>query len=143
METLYKKLLELLGEIPEIRYIDLDAGQLQLEKPPLAYPAVLIRLSETPVEINSVLQTVTGRIELTVVHKYLSETNSLAPGTAREKGLRYMRLNAKIDKALQGYRDGTFEPFSALGKRDVQIRAGLKTIVQTWETSWKENNTSS
>ncbi len=143
METLYKKLIELLGAIPEIRYIDLNAGQLQLEKPPLAYPAVLVRISETPEEMNSFRQIVTGEIELTVVNKYLSETNSLAPGTARNKGLKYMRLNAKIEKALQGYRDAVFEPFSSQGKRDLQIRAGLKTIVQSWETSWKKNYTPS
>lgn len=139
METLYQKLIDLLGEIPEIKYIDLNAGQLQMEKPPLAYPAVLIRISETRDDINHLFQQVTARVELTVVNKYLSETNSLAPEAVREKGLKYMRLNAAIAEKLQGYKDAKFEPFSNVGKSDQLIRAGLKTIVQSWETSWQEN----
>ena len=142
MDKLYEKIIELLSEIPEIRYIDLNAGQLQLEKPPLAYPAVLVQISETAEEIDSVFQQITGRIELTVVNKYLSETNSLAPEAVRQKGLEYMKLNAKINDKLQGYRDKRFEHFTALGKDDRLIRAGLKTIVQSFETSWHNELTS-
>lgn len=137
MKELYEKLLELLGEIEEIRYIDLDAGQLQIEKPPLSYPAVLIKLSEKPDEFNHRHRTITGYIELTVVNKYISETHNLAPEQVRERGLKYLELNEKIDKVLQGYRDNRFEPFSDLGKEDRQIRTGLKTIIQKWETAWK------
>lgn len=137
MKELYEKLLELLGEIEEIRYIDLDAGQLQVEQPPISYPAVLIKLSESSQEINHVHRTITGNIELTVIDKYISETHSLAPEQVRERGLKYLELNEKIDKALQGYKDQEFEPFSNQNKEDRQIRTGLKTIVQKWETAWK------
>ena len=47
MDKLYEKLLELLGTVTEIKYIDLDYGQLQEEMPPLSYPAVLVRISES------------------------------------------------------------------------------------------------
>ncbi|WP_262915026.1 hypothetical protein [Ornithobacterium rhinotracheale] len=41
MKKLYLKLFEMLKEIPEIKYIDLNYGQLFESKPPLDYPAVL------------------------------------------------------------------------------------------------------
>ena len=137
MKELYEKLLELLGGIEEIRFIDLDAGQLQVEHPPLSYPAILIKLSESAQEFSHLHRTITGHIELTVVNKYISETHALAPEQVRKRGLQYLELNEKIDKALQGYKDKRFEPFSNLSKEDRQIRTGLKTTVQKWETVWK------
>lgn len=139
MEKLFEKLLERLGEVKEIRYVDLNAGQLQLEKPPLAYPAVLISIMETREDIDSSFQIVTGQIELTIIDKYLSETNNLAPGKARNNGLRYMKLNDAVFQNMQGYSDDRFEAFTNRQRRDVQLRAGLKTVVQTWETAWKES----
>lgn len=122
MDKLYEKLLELLGTVTEIKYIDLDYGQLQEEMPPLSYPAVLVRISESREDVD----------------KLMGESNSLAPQLAREKGLAYMQLNEKIYKALQGYKDSYYSAFTNKSKADQLLRKGAKTVVQQWETVWRD-----
>lgn len=137
---MYLKLVELLGTISEIKYIDLDFGQLQEEKPPLAYPAVLIRLSESRENIDHLFQIVTGNISLTVISKPMGETNGLTPAKIRDNSLSYLSLNEAIYKKLQGYSGGNFDAWSNLGKKDQLIRKGVKTVVQEWTTSWRESS---
>ena len=140
MKTLYLKLIELLSEIPELKYIDLNCGQLQEEKPPIAYPAVLINMNSDSEDIDKLFQNNDGIFELTIVCKLLSESNSNAPEDVRVRSLKYLELSDSIWKKLQGYSDNELENFSRKKTRDVNIRKGLKTCVQTYETSWKEEN---
>ena len=140
MKALYLKLIELLSEIPEVKYADLNCGQLQMEKPPLAYPAVLINISsQTTDDVQDIFQILTGNIELTICVKMLSESNSLSPEVVREKALEYLDLSDKIYRKLQGYEDQTFDSFSRKSITDQNLRKGLKTTVQRFETSWRED----
>ncbi len=139
MEKMYLKLLELLGTIPDIKYIDLDYGQLQEEVPPLAYPAVLIKVSESREDVNEVFQIVSGSMSLTVISKNLGETNAMAPEAVRKNSLAYLALNEKIYEKLQGYHADGFDAWTNLSKKDQLLRKGLKTVVQEWATSWREN----
>lgn len=139
MKDLYLKLLELLGEIPEIKYVDLNFGQLQEEKPALSYPAVLISLDANVTDdVSDTIQLMTGNFELLLCVKMLSESNSNAPEPAREKALEYFALSEKIYKKLQGYEDSNFDTFTRKTVRDQNIRKGLKTTAQRFETSWRE-----
>ncbi|WP_407483700.1 hypothetical protein [Elizabethkingia anophelis] len=139
MEKLYLKILELLSTIPELRYIDLDSGQLQEEIPPLLYPAVLVRINESKENIDDLFQSVKGGFQLLVIDETFSKTNNLAPDAIREKGLDYMKLTTKIYKKLQGYEDDYFSTFTNTGNTDQQLRKGLKSIAQQWTTIWREN----
>ena len=139
MKTLYLKLIELLTEIPELKYIDLNFGQLQEEKPPLIYPAVLINIdASTTDDVQDVFQIMTGNFELTLCVKMLNESNAASPVEVREKALEYFEISEKIYKKLQGFQDNYFESFSRKTVRDQTFRKGLKTAVQRFETSWRE-----
>lgn len=139
MKKLYLKLIELLSEIPEIKYVDLNFGQLQEEKPPLVYPAVLITMDEATFDdAQNQFQIITGNFDLTICMKMLGETNNLAPEETRTKALEYLEVAEKIYKKLQGYEDSYFDSFSRKTAKDQNIRKGLKTTVQRYETSWRE-----
>jgi len=141
MKKTYLKIFELLAEIDEIRYIDLDAGQLKLEKPPVAYPFVLVKIDENTVQdVEHTFQIIQANISLTVGDKYLSETNNLTTAEIREKGLKYLELCEKIYQKLQGYAGDGFESFTFRSGSDSQIRNGIKTVVQRWETSYQKEN---
>lgn len=143
MKTLYLKLIELLSEIPEIKYIDLNYGQLQEEKPPLVYPAVLISMDESVIDdVQDAFQIIAGNFDLTICMKMLGETHSHAPEETRTKALEYLEITEKIYKKLQGYQDSHFDSFSRKTAKDQNIRKGLKTTVQRYETSWRETASS-
>lgn len=138
MKELYLKLCELLKGIPAIRYVDLNCGQLQEEKPPISYPAVLINIGGKGDDINSTFQQYDGDFELTIVCKMFSETNSNAPEQVVQTGLQYVDLCDDIWKKLQGYSDNNFESFTRKSFRDQNIRKGLKTSLHNYNTGWKQ-----
>ncbi len=144
MKKLYLQLLELLSEIPEIQYVDLNYGQLQEEKPPISYPAVLVNLSsQTLDDVQDIFQILSGTMELTVIYKMAGESNGNAPKEAQEQALAYLELSEKIYRKLQGFEDNGFDVFKRNSIRDVAMRKGLKTAVQIFETSWREDTSSS
>lgn len=139
MKALYLKLIELLSEIPEIKYVDLNCGQLQEEKPSISYPAVLINMNSNSDDIDKLFQINTGNIELTIVCKMLSESNGNAPENVRERALAYLDITERIWKKLQGYSDNTFDSFTRKSSKEPNLRKGLKTSLQVYETSWRQS----
>lgn len=141
MKELYKQLIAQLSTIPNLRYIDLNFGQLQEEKPPLAYPAVLISMNaETIDDAQDHLQVVQGIFELTVICKMSGETNSNAPAQVREKALEYLDLCETIYEKLQGFSEAGFSAFVRRSVREQNIRKGLKTAVMSWQTTWHHSS---
>lgn len=139
MKALYLKILELLETIPEIRHVDLQYGQLQEEQPSLAYPAVLVSMSQTSENIDDLYQIHTAQFTLQLVCKMAGETNSLAPAVRREQALAYLDVSEKLYKVLQGYEDETFDAFAQTGAAEQLLRKGLKTVERTFTTSWRED----
>lgn len=139
MKDLYLKLLDLLKEVPEIKYIDLNMGQLQEEKPPLAYPAVLVDMSVRSTDtFHDVFQEVSADFTLTLI-TLAQETHSLHDTERLERALEYLDLSEKIQKRLQGYEDSSFTSFDRKSVSTQTTRRGVKTTALHFSTSWKED----
>lgn len=139
MKTLYLKLLELLKEIPEIQYIDLNNGQLSEEKPPLLYPAILVDMSVRSTDtFHDVYQQIFAEFTITLV-THSRETHSLHETERIAQALDYLDLCQKISRKLQGYEDSTFTSFEKLSETPNNIRRGIKTTALQFSTSWQED----
>lgn len=140
MKTLILTIFDLLSQIPELRYIDLDYGQLQEEKPPLAYPAALVKVNIPSTQtIDNLFQIANAEISITLVFKRNGETNSLAPDKVREEALKYLELNESLHRLFQGFQTAELEAFTRLSVSDPLIRKGLKTTVHRYSVSWQED----
>lgn len=143
-ETLYELILDKLDEIKEIKFSDLDFGQLMVEVPPIGYPAVLVSIDyPTTNNISRLIQEVRATIKLTIVTKAITETNSLASKEIRSKGLEFLRLRQKVYKKLQGFGNEEFYPFERKSMRNETLRQGLKTTVIQFETSFHDDSSNS
>lgn len=137
MKKLYLKLYELLSEIPEIKYIDLNFGQLMEEKPPLKYPAVLIGINIVNTEdFQEVFQQNNAEFTLTLIHR-ANESNSLFDEEKRAKNMEYLDLCEKIHEKLQGYEGEGFEAFSRQSLTEQNLRKGLRITAERYSTGWK------
>lgn len=137
MKKLYLKLYELLSEIPEIQYIDLNFGQLMEEKPPLKYPAVLIGINIVNTEdFQEVFQQNNAEFTLTLIHR-ANESNSLFSEEKREKNMEYLDLCDKIHEKLQGYEEEGFDAFTRLSLTEQNLRKGLRITAERYATGWK------
>lgn len=137
MKKLYLKLYELLSEIPEIKYIDLNFGQLMEEKPPLKYPAVLIGINIISTDdFQELFQQNNAEFTLTLIHR-ANESNSLFDEEKRAKNLEYLDLCEKIHEKLQGYEGEDFEAFSRQSLTEQNLRKGLRITAERYSTGWK------
>lgn len=144
MEELYLKLIELLKDIPQIRYIDLDTGQLMAEQPPIAYPAALIEIDLPQAEdMGDNIQRCTINFAVRIVTKTVHETNANAPVPVIKSSLEWLRLQNEVYKKLQGYGDNNFYPFSRRSGKNELTRTGLKTFALRFETSFHDHSASS
>lgn len=143
MEELYVKLLELLGDIPELRYVDLDKGQLMEERPSIAYPCALIVIDMNKSEdIGGGMQLCNLDFTVRIVAKSLGETHNIAPQEVIERSLSWLRLQQKVYEKLQGYGDENFYQFSRRGGKNEFIRTGLNSFALHFETSYHDHSAS-
>ena len=141
MKKLYNKLFELLKEIPEIKYIDLNFGQIMEEKPPLAYPAILIGININSTDtFQDIFQQINAEFTLTLVAR-AGDTNSLTEDNRREQALAYLDLSEKIYNKMQGYEDNHFSTFNLQSVTELNQRKGLKITALRYSCGWKQEAT--
>lgn len=140
MKQLYLTVTELLKEVPQLRWVDFNDGQLQEEQPSIAYPCALVDIDLPSCEnIHDDLQQVRASFNITLVFKSSGETNTNAPKSRREFALNYFDTVDAVFEKLQGYGDDNFYPFERTSVRTQNIRRGLKVIELSFSTSWTED----
>lgn len=92
--------------VPEIRWIDQDLGQLEFynERPPVAWPCVLIDFPST--SYDQLLQQVqTGNIIINcrLAFAPFSQSSNTAPQAVMDKALHFWELEMKLYQALQNW----------------------------------------
>lgn len=143
MKKLYLTLLEIIKEIPTIRWADLNTGQLQTEMPPVAFPAVLISLGNFKCEaLCDTTQRVYASFTLTLVGQPFGETNSHATDTMRSDALQYLDLAEEIYRKMQGFESEAFYPFNRTGVQFKTLK-GLSVVDLDFETAFEDDTANS
>jgi len=141
MKFIYEAILaRIADQLPEIKYVDLDKGQFEQERPSVSFPACLISLQVSNTQENN----------RTNLHKQLmvsfrigwdfsGNTSSITPEAARLDSLAYFDLIEKLETAFQGWDDGTrrFNYFSQMALRE-ERRPDIKVISIPWKTSYHD-----
>jgi len=141
MKFIYEAILaRLADQVPELKYIDLDKGQFEMERPPVSYPACLISMQVSNTQENhrnnlhkQLL------VSLRIGYDFFGNTSSITPDPHRADSLAYFDLVEKIETALQGWDDGTrrFNYFSQMALRE-ERRPDIKVISIPWKTSYHD-----
>lgn len=116
-------------QVPEIRWIDLDMGQLQVsERPPIAYPACLLDMEYSSCEqLSREHQQVTVSIRLSIVADGIGTTHTGTPTYIREKALSVMNVLQRLHTALQWWdNDRMWMPITRSSVRPERRNDGLK-----------------
>ncbi len=115
---------QIMAEVPEIKYIDQDLGQLEIYegRPAVAWPCVLIDFPDAQYSNHSELvQWADVNISVRLGFAPFSSANSLAPDISKEKALEYYEVENKLYEALQGFTaDDCIQPM-------IRLRAGTET----------------
>ncbi len=103
MEEIYLLFLELLKAVPELRWIDMDQGQLEQDRPPVAYPCALINIDYDDVDDKGAnIQFCNTTVTIRVAFNYTGSVSAKTPDLLLERSLEYCRTINKVYKAIQG-----------------------------------------
>jgi len=100
--------------VPDLKWIDYDWGQLNDERPAVAYPCALIDIAYTDCKnlaegSDALDQRVNAAIMIKLVFQPLGDSQVSAPDDTRAKALKPLDTIASLHTALQGWNgDGTF-----------------------------------
>lgn len=95
------------GQVPAIKYIDQDIGQLKQPRPPVSWPCVLLDFEDfTCTNLAGNVQVATGTIVLRLGFAPWSGTAQYTPGTSAAQALGYYELEWALHKTLQGWHPG-------------------------------------
>ena len=141
MKELYEAILaRLQDQAPELKYIDLDKGQLEFEKPPVVYPCALIGIQLPNIEqLSRYKQRCSALVTIRLATDKVAATASSTPAAQRLEALAYFDLETKVFKALQGFKTANLH--SELERQTVreERRPGLKVIAVPYSTEYFED----
>ncbi len=127
MKTIYNALLEQIEkEVPEIKWIDLDCGQLDTsERPPVAFPACLLNIGIPDIQtIADTIQYCKADITVRLVFDNKGRTANNTNEQEREKSLKIYDTIANVYRALQGFSTENFDTLSRTSQGKEKSRHG-------------------
>jgi len=144
MEQIYNAILARLQEtVPEIKWIDLDTGQLEYytDRPSVAFPCVLIDIELTQCkDLYEDVQLCNATIGIRVVQNpQTSRTNSAADKTVRKSELERYVLVENVYRALQSWESGIFNPLSRTSQKKENRKDGYFVCRINFATMFKDN----
>ncbi len=137
MKQLFETITALLNEIPELKWVDFNTGQLHEERPSVNYPCALVEIDLPRCEdIDKDIQRVYADFSVKLAFKTIGETNTKAPTPQRSLALQYFDVVSKVEQKLHGYRSEYFYPFSRKSVRNETAKRGLKVVTVHFATAW-------
>ncbi len=112
MKTIYNAILKRIEEkVPEIKWVDLDCGQLETkERPPVVFPCCLISIEISDAEsITDTIQNCKAKIGIRLAFDHVGRTALNTTVAERNKSLQIYDTIADVYKALQGFGTDKFD----------------------------------
>ncbi|WP_143960242.1 hypothetical protein [Litoribacter populi] len=131
MQFIYEKVLAKLQEIPELRWIDLDKGQLDSyeTRPNVNFPCALISMQLPRCEdLGAKKQQCTALVTIRLGFDFSGNTSSVTPEAERAKSLAYFDLCEKVYQKLQGWNDENINKFSRQNFREERRGDNYKVV---------------
>lgn len=141
MEFLYEKILERLQAIPELKWIDLDHGQLDYyeHRPSVSFPCALIGLQISKAEdLGAKKQTCQAIVNIRLGFDFTGNTNAVTSKPQREKSMHYFKVANEVYKALQGFKDENINSLSRMNLREEKRNDHYKVINIPFSTAFND-----
>ena len=141
-KQLFIALCDLLeAQVPEIRWIDADEGQLNIpngQRPAVAFPCVLIDMSYPETEaLNAGTEKIRAQFSLRIAFEGFGQTSSAAPEVVRERALQRLDTLEKIHRTVQWWNCGRkINPMRRLRVATERRQDGLKVYNMVYETAF-------
>jgi hypothetical protein len=139
MKDIFLKAIELLNEIPELKWKDKDKGQLEFyeTRPAVDFPCALVKIELPRAEDrNSKIQDCDCLISIRLGFDFTGETSSNTPAEVLESSLSYYDIIEKVYVKFQGFGNKQLEPFSRKSFREETRNDGLLVAAMPFGTGF-------
>lgn len=135
MKEIFLKISDkILADVPSIRYVDFDLGQLDEEMPPVSYPCALINISKADFQdLSQGVQQGEVLVTILLAFRTYERTNNLVAQNHRAIGLKHLDTIEEVNTALSGLSGETFDD---LNRRSYiqEPRSDIKVYALTYES---------
>lgn len=93
-------------EVPDIRWVDFDLGQLEAfdgDRPPVDWPCLLIDFTDTGFEQMQGFQRGNMQIQMRLGFDQYESSNGITPEPILEQALNYLEIEYKLHQAVQAW----------------------------------------
>ena len=144
MKELYETIVaRLTAQVPELKMIDFDMGQLDVLamdiRPSVVFPVALVDISYPRCEdLSEDIQQVSAFVKIRLAFECPLPTDSRASVARRMAALEIFANVDKVYAALQGYYTSDFSAFSRRSQSPDNRYAGIKIIEMVFETTFDD-----
>lgn len=140
MKNIYEAIVnQLRTAVPELKWIDLEKGQMNYPRPPVVFPAALIGISLPKTEdLNHTKQVCDAYVTVKICFDFTGNTSISTPEVNRLESLAYFDLAEKVYAKLQGWSTGEFNPLSRFNLAEELRPDGYKVIKISFRTSFHD-----
>lgn len=136
MEKLIESIFERLrNEVPELRFIDIDLGQLQLEQPPIDWPCALVDVANVDYKGGN-MQTAETVLNITLGFLVYGPSNTGAAPELRQQAMQHYEIVRKVAETLHGFSPAGFAPLNR-----VSLVRGNETYPRHFTLSFRTQHT--
>lgn len=139
MKAIYQSIYTLLKEIPAIRWIDKDKGQLKFQRPPLEYPAALVKI-EFPKcdDYGGKAQECDVLITVKLAFDFAGETSANTPAANLNEAMAFYDLQEVVFAKLQGYGGKELNALSRKRVSEEDRDDGLNVLVISFQSGFRD-----
>lgn len=127
------------AQVPALRYIDKDWGQLDTELPAVNWPCCLIDIEGVEYGDGRAVQTADATVLLTIANMRTSPSSADAPAAAVAEAYSTIDLVEAIDAKLHLFTDGDFAPLVRRSFRRIAATTGYECYQVTYVTAYRCN----
>ena len=139
--TIIKDIQDMLShELPNVKYIDKDWGQLGMEQPPVGWPCILIDIEQVEIRpLNDGNEKHKATVVLTVANKRKNSSSAHAPSASKEKSMETIDLTDDIHDLVQHYAaDGAeYSPLQVMSFYKLNDLPGAECYAMRYTTSYR------
>lgn len=125
--------------VPAVKWIDQDLGQLELERPPVNYPCLLVDFDEFKYDdAGEAIQFAEGFVSIRLAFQAWSNTNSVTPSQWKEKGLSFYDIEWAVYKALHGWKPEKYGYLMRVSANTEQREDNLRVRVLRFSINFED-----
>ena len=139
MDTIFTDVLSRLSQVPELRFVGEDWGQLNFDQPPVNFPCGLIDLSEVDYsDAGRNRQKADAKLVITIADIRYDGIAAFNPAKVNEQAFLIFQIMEKVNSLIHGYGNEYHSKFSRKKIKKVEREDSIREFRMIYEFRFED-----